>query len=339
MKRVGAIVVLLAVAAGAVVLSGVISVKASSGHLPPTAWLLDLVKRRSVAARAWPIDVPNLDDRDLVRLGAAHFETGCSPCHGEPGGPRPAVPARMTPHPPDLAAQIGRWQPRELFYLVAHGVKFTGMPAWPSALRTDEAWAVVAFLQRLPGLDDTGYRALVGDDGTQPRDVTDDRWCRVCHDSGSSRVPRLTGQSPEYLQDALDAYATGRRYSGVMQPLAAALDAAARTRLVTVFGARPDAVTAMADTGGGSGVIADGDPTRDVPACVECHGPGPRARDPRYPSLAGQPAEYLRQQLTLFAEGRRGGSATAEIMRMIAARLTPAQREEAARGYAALPPP
>ena len=70
---------------------------------------------------------------------------------------------------------------------------------------------------------------------------------------------------------------------------------------------------------------------------MECHGPGPRTRDPRYPALAGQPAGYLRLQLRLFAEGRRGGSAYADIMQAIAARLTPAQIDEAAGAFASLP--
>jgi hypothetical protein len=44
-----------ALVAGTVVLSGVISIKASSGHLAVTSWVLDLAKRRTskpAAARA-----------------------------------------------------------------------------------------------------------------------------------------------------------------------------------------------------------------------------------------------------------------------------------------------
>lgn len=333
MKRAAVIALALAVVALVVVLSGVISVKASSGHLAVTAWLLDLAKVRSVTMRARSIAAPALDDPALVQLGAAHFDTGCRPCHGAPGTGPPLVPSRMTPHPPVLAAQVTRWRPRELFYLVAHGVKFTGMPAWPAASRTDEAWAVVAFLQRLPGLDGDGYRALVDGGSASGSDVH----CRRCHLPGSTLVPRLTGQSPAYLAAALDAYADGQRHSGVMQTVAAALDPARRRQLAEVFGASDDSAPAPAAmTRTTSQLIAAGDPGRDVPACQECHGPGARARDPRYPALAGQPAAYLRLQLTLFAEGRRGGSSYGEIMRAIAGRLTPAQMDDAAAAYAAM---
>ena len=67
----------------------------------------------------------------------------------------------MTPHPPDLAERIREAKPQELFYVVKHGVKFTGMPAWPAIQREDEVWAVVAFLRKLAHLDQTGYRQLV----------------------------------------------------------------------------------------------------------------------------------------------------------------------------------
>ena len=88
-----------------------------------------------------------------------------------------------------------------------------------------------------------------------------------------------------------------------------------------------------------SQLITVGDPARDIPPCQECHGPGPRQRDARYPRLAGQPAAYLRLQLTLFADGRRGGSSYGGIMRAIARRLTPAQIDDAANAYAALERP
>ncbi len=339
MKRLAAFAGLIALAVALIVLSGVISVKASSGHLGVTSWILDLAKRRSVITRALPIETPSLEDDDLARLGAAHFDRGCRPCHGAPGTPPPAVPARMTPHPPDLARQVGRWRPRELFYIVAHGIKFTGMPAWPSPPRSDEAWAVVAFLRRLPQLDAPAYRALIDtpEDAVVDAGVATLRQCRACHREGSTLTPRLDGQPAEYLRAALDAYADGRRHSGIMRTVVTGLDAETRAALAEVLSAAPDAERASLALPPAGGVIGRGDAARDIPACVECHGPGPRTRDPRYPALAGQPADYLRLQLTLFAEGRRGGSAYADIMQAIATRLTPAQIDEAARAYSSLP--
>jgi hypothetical protein len=53
-----------------------------------------------------------------------------------------------------------RYTPEQLFSIVKHGIKFTGMPAWPVQQRDDDVWAMVAFLRRLPDLDAAGYRRL-----------------------------------------------------------------------------------------------------------------------------------------------------------------------------------
>jgi mono/diheme cytochrome c family protein len=122
---------------------------------------LHFTMRRSVATNSLGADVPPLDHLDLVLKGAMHYETGCRSCHGSPGRPLPRIPQQMTPHPPELPPRIGELKARELFYVVKHGVKFTGMPAWPTQKRDDEIWAVVAFLQKMPELDDAAYRRLV----------------------------------------------------------------------------------------------------------------------------------------------------------------------------------
>jgi hypothetical protein len=66
----------------------------------------------------------------------------------------------MLPSPPDLSTAVRDWRDRELFWIVKHGIKYTGMPAWVAAQRDDEVWAIVAFLRRLPTLDAAGYREL-----------------------------------------------------------------------------------------------------------------------------------------------------------------------------------
>ncbi|MFN2428348.1 MAG: cytochrome c, partial [Candidatus Binatia bacterium] len=75
---------------------------------------------------------------------------------------QPRIAAAMTPKPPDLRTVALTFDPEELFYIVKHGIKFTGMPAWPALERDDEVWAVVAFLRMLPTLDPGEYLELTG---------------------------------------------------------------------------------------------------------------------------------------------------------------------------------
>lgn len=340
-------VAVLAVA-GAVVVAGLPPLTASSGHWAITAWVLDFAKVRSVTTHALTIDAPSLDDPSLVQLGRRSYARGCQPCHGHPGAAPPVVPARMTPHPPSLAAQVGRWRARELFYIVRHGIKFTGMPAWPALDREDEVWAVVAYLRTLPavatrdaGLEDaeetvvpTGEPGALAP-GLAPASIYAARcaWCHGPRGEGraDARIPRLAGQRRGYLALTLRAYADGARPSGVMQPPAAQLSPRDIDALAGWLAAADPWPSSSAASP--APLTHTGDAVRGIPACDACHDDD-AARIEDYPRLRGLPAAYLATQLDLFARGRRGGSRYADIMRTVARRLTAEQREAAVRAYA-----
>lgn len=347
MRRAIIIALFVLTTVGLVITSGVIPIKASSGHWAITTALLDFVKRRSVATHSFAIVEPALDNEALVQLGAAHYNTGCRPCHGSPIDAPPRVPAGMTPHPPDLKNQVTRWRARELFYIVLHGIKFTGMPAWPSPEREDEVWAVVAFLRALPQITPDRYsRMVLAESSTEPLEPVAHvarSQCAVCHGMDGlglrgTNVPRLAGQRPEYMRLALEAYALGNRHSGMMTPVAAALAPEMRRELADYYARLGDAMPhADGDlVSRGAQLVVHGERTREVPACAECHGPATTARHEAYPLLAGQPASYLRLQLQLFRNGERGGSPHARIMRDIAPRLTDAQINDVTQHYGGL---
>ena len=315
-----------------VVLSGIIPIEASKGHWRATAFILDLIKRRSVDFHSRSIEPPALDRPSLVARGAAHYERGCRPCHGSPAAARPPLVMKMTPHPPFLPERVERWTDAELFQIVKHGIKFTGMPAWPAPSRNDEVWAMVAFLRSLDRLDARRYwRLAVGEPAHPGSSLPVIAVCAAGHGvNGLGRdgggFPVLAGQSAAYMNRALDAYARGTRSSGVMTPVAAALDSEARDAVVAHYARQPPPTTVSAKAG--EALALRGDPSRRIPACVECHRRSDR--HPDYPRLDGQHAEYLLLQLQLFKAGARGGSPLAEIMQPIAERLTPAQQQDVA---------
>ena len=90
-------------AAGAIIIgvlllvSGVVPIKASSGHWALTAAILDFAKTRSVSTHSWGITAPPLEDEALVLRGAGHYESACLPCHGGPHRTIPPVMSAMTP--------------------------------------------------------------------------------------------------------------------------------------------------------------------------------------------------------------------------------------------------
>lgn len=343
--------------------SGLYSVAASSGHWDITRWLLHFSMRSSVRTHALGIEVPDLDAPRLVRQGAGHFHTGCAPCHGTVEGDPPIIPRDMTPHPPLLGPVIDEWEDEQLFWLVKHGIKYTGMPAWPSQVRDDEVWAMVAFLNQLPELDVETYRQLALGDARDPEfdpeldemaeprlaalgglsTVTLDS-CARCHGSDglggdAGAFPYLAGQSEEYLYLSLQSYAAGRRASGIMQPIADGLTERQQRALAAFFAELPPGGAGAGDLDPelvalGARLAEQGAPEDAVPSCLSCHG-APDA-NPVYPRLAGQPAWYIREQLYLFRDGTRGGTAYADIMRAVADELTDAHIAALAEYYAAL---
>ncbi|WP_424813405.1 c-type cytochrome [Roseococcus sp. YIM B11640] len=319
-------------AAGLTIWSGIYDVAASKGHWRPVGAILNYGMRQSIATHSTGHRPPPLDDAALVRRGAGHFQGGCAPCHGAPGRPPNPVTRRMVPAPPELAPHIADWQTQELFQLVMHGIKYTGMPAWPAAARPDEAWAVVAFLRSLPGLDEAAYRELAfgemaperaqaaSDAGLLLRNGPLDEGiagCGRCHGrsgqgDAEGAFPRLAGQSEAYLLDALRAFADGSRPSGIMGPVAAELTPPEMAALARHYASQPTPAAMHLESERlerGREIATTGLPGRGVAACGSCHDGG----NPRYPRLAGQHHRYLQEQLTLWMQGVRTGDGASDL--------------------------
>jgi cytochrome c553 len=337
--------------------SGVYSVAASRGHWAIVEWFLAFGMRRSVATHAIGIETPSLDDPDLIRLGAAHFHGSCAFCHGAPGTPINPVANHMLPPPPELTKAAGDWTAAQLFWIVKHGIKYTGMPSWVTLERDDEVWAVVAFLEKLPALDAAAYRELAlgpvevpersgREIATVGSSYAAAAACARCHGASqrgpmSSLVPVLHGQTAEYLALALRSYAAGVRKSGIMQPVASELDpddiaavAAYYARLPPPAARQPKPEAEKIEQG--RILATEGLPAAGVPPCVVCH-VNPQALA-TYPRLAGQHADYMIAQLRLWKRGLKPATANAAVMAPIAQRLTEQQIEAVSAFFASLSP-
>jgi len=152
---------LVVLGAGAVIYAGMYDVAATSPHSRLTSWLLETARIRSIKAQAAAVQAPpGLDDPAKVLIGVEHYAAHCAVCHGAPGVPKGDIARGLYPPPPDLAKTAPLYSPAELFWIVKHGVKMTGMPAW-SDHSDDELWATVGFLEKLPGMSEQDYAKLV----------------------------------------------------------------------------------------------------------------------------------------------------------------------------------
>lgn len=342
---------LLALVGGAVLAlllawSGVISIGASSGHWKITDWGLHWAMENSVRTHTI-LQSPDLTREDDGLVSAAgHFAQSCAACHGAPGVlPLPVMRA-ATPHAPNLQVNARKWTDAQLFYILDHGVKFTGMPFWAARDRPDEIRRMVAFVRALPSMTPAHYRALVdGPDaalpGLRPGTVAN---CTGCHGAdgmgrGQPDIPILAGQKPGYLLDALRRYQTNRRSSAVMRQAAAQLRPEEMTALARHFAAMPAPRTgAPAQDARARQLATRGLPAWELPACLSCHDP---QRPGTAPILHGQRAAYLAARLQRWrgSEYVVEAKKSRDVMPTIARRVPKEMIDPLARYFETAPRP
>ncbi len=155
-----AILALVVIGAGLAAYSGLYNIAADAPHWPLTEQALEILRERSIGKRSRDVTVPpDLQDEKRVLIGAGQYAEMCESCHLAPGVKDTPLRQGLYPRPPDLTRE--RLDPREAFWIVKHGIKMTGMPAWGASHDDDTLWSVVTFLQKLPQLDAKRYRELV----------------------------------------------------------------------------------------------------------------------------------------------------------------------------------
>ncbi|MEX6501044.1 c-type cytochrome [Pseudomonas zhanjiangensis] len=169
MKRTLATLAAAGVVGGAAVLTGayfgLVNVGADDPHLPAVHAFLTMVRERSVEVRARDIEVPNLDEPALIRAGAGNYNAMCVGCHLAPGVAQTELSQALYPAPPNLAKVGVDESPAATFWVIKHGIKASGMPAWGKSMGDEYIWGMVAFLDQLPEMDAKRYQALVASSG------------------------------------------------------------------------------------------------------------------------------------------------------------------------------
>jgi cytochrome c553 len=167
------------------------------------------------------------------------------------------------------------------------------------------------------------------------------QYCKDCHGAsgegfrGYYPIPRLAGQTTEYFENQLRAFAEHRRendISIVMSRVHGLADAspAMRTALATYFsGLNPEPVEGGPENlvAMGRKIFFEGVPETNIPACAACHGPEAKGHE-IIPRLAGQLYPYVTKELAEWSTARGQDPAvkdTSRIMAPIAHSLTQPQ--------------
>jgi len=152
--------------------------------------------------------------------------------------------------------------------------------------------------------------------------------CAGCHgmdgNSANPEWPKLAGQGERYLDKQLQNFKGGARENATMAPMAAALGeqdiadlSAFYTSQAIQAGSADEKLVEL-----GQKIYRGGNPASGVSACIGCHSPS-GAGNPAasFPSLSGQHAKYVENQLNAFKSGERSNDA-GKMMRTVASKMT-----------------
>lgn len=138
-------------------------------------------------------------------------------------------------------------------------------------------------------------------------------------------VPKLRGQTPEYIVIALQGYRNKERSHGTMHAQAISMSDQDMADIAAFLSGTPVKSSPAAKPVGTAPEAAA--------VCVSCHGTDGIGITSEYPTLAGQHADYLQRALTDY---KRGGRKNA-VMAGFAGGLSDADIKALARYYAAQP--
>lgn len=153
-------IVLIVAVLGVVIAGGLYNVAADEEHTSLVYSVIETARERSIAVRASDVDVPDLADPQRIRRGAGNYDSMCAGCHLAPGVKETEISRGLYPAPPNLA-NAKNVDPARAFWIIKHGIKTTGMPAWGKSMEDQYIWDMVAFLREMPGMTADKYASEV----------------------------------------------------------------------------------------------------------------------------------------------------------------------------------
>jgi mono/diheme cytochrome c family protein len=148
------------------------NVAATQPHQAGVGWFLATVRNHSIETQSAAIVPPALNDPDLIRTGVHEYDAMCATCHGAPGREPSEVGRGLNPPPPKLGiTEVQAYSDAELYWIIKHGIRMTGMPAFGPTHDERTVWSLVAFLRSLPGMSAQQYAAMVEADDHRHADI------------------------------------------------------------------------------------------------------------------------------------------------------------------------
>lgn len=92
-----------------------------------------------------------IDEAFLV-AGLKLFKEDCAGCHGGYGKRSDRGALHFYPPVPQFGEAPSRRSEGEIFHIVQHGIRYSGMGGWSDLINKEQSWQVASFLSRLDSL-------------------------------------------------------------------------------------------------------------------------------------------------------------------------------------------
>ncbi len=148
--------------------TGAYNFAADEPHTAAVGSLIETMRERSIETRSAGLQVPDLSETTRIVQGAGNYDAMCAGCHLAPGMAESELSKGLYPTPPNLSKE--KVEPAHAFWVIKHGIKASGMPAWGKSVSDEYVWNMTAFLQELPKLDADQYREMVAHSGGHHHD-------------------------------------------------------------------------------------------------------------------------------------------------------------------------
>jgi len=126
---------------------GLMPVSADGNHSRLEARIMPAVLHASIVRHASAEKNPVPLNEDTLKAGVDTYKAMCARCHSTPDGEASVYGQSFYPPAPKLPEGMSQYTDSQLFWVIKHGIRNTGMPGWGSMLSDEEIWQVVSLLK------------------------------------------------------------------------------------------------------------------------------------------------------------------------------------------------
>lgn len=87
-----------------------------------------------------------------LAAGMKVYQANCASCHGDIHHPRGMLADALYPRAPQFLEDAPDMPENQNFYIIQHGIRLSGMPAWKQTLGEQEMWQLTTFLSHMDKL-------------------------------------------------------------------------------------------------------------------------------------------------------------------------------------------